>query len=64
MKGRSTTDAIFVARGIVAHGLKVEDKQLFQCFIDLKKAYDVVNREALWEILSRFGLPEKIIKVI
>ena len=34
-------------------------------FIDLQKAYDTVNRDALWEILSKsFSLPEKIIRIL
>lgn len=28
---------------------------LYQCFIDLKKALDIVNEEARWKILSKCG---------
>ena len=34
------------------------------CFIDLQKAYDSVDRELLWVVLARFGVPEKILTVI
>ena len=34
------------------------------CFIDLQKAYDSVNREALWRICRAYGLSDKIIKMI
>ena len=40
-------------------------KPIHLCFIDLQKAYDTVNRDALWEILSKsFSLPEKIIRIL
>ena len=31
---------------------------LVAVFIDLTKAFDTVNREALWVILSKLGLPK------
>ena len=37
---------------------------LYICFIDLQKAYDSINREALWSILQFYHLPAKLIPVI
>ena len=35
------------------------------CFVDICKAYDSVNRNALWEVLRRsYNLPSKIINII
>jgi hypothetical protein len=35
-----------------------------QLFIDLKKAYDSVKREALHNILLEFGIPKKLVRLI
>ena len=32
-------------------------------FVDLTKAFDTVNRPALWKILTKFGCPEKFVRV-
>ena len=53
MKGKGITDALFMSRSLISHGLKVEGYQIFQCFIDLKIAYDVVDRSILWEVLEQ-----------
>ena len=37
---------------------------LFMSFVDLRKAYDSVDRELLWKVLARSGVPEKIIMVV
>ena len=35
---------------------------LYMCFMDLKKAYDSVDRTGLWEVLQcTYGLPRKLI---
>jgi hypothetical protein len=33
-----------------------------QLFIDFKKAYDSVRREALYNIVTEFGIPKKLVK--
>ena len=37
---------------------------MHQLFIDFKKAYDSVMREALYNILIEFGIPLKLVKQI
>ena len=38
---------------------------LYLCFIDLKKAYDSVNHEALWATLrKRYGIPSKLVHIL
>ena len=37
---------------------------LFAVFIDLAKAFDSVNRLAMWKVLHRIGAPEKLVSII
>uniref|UniRef100_A0A5F8G576 RNA-directed DNA polymerase n=1 Tax=Monodelphis domestica TaxID=13616 RepID=A0A5F8G576_MONDO len=41
-----------------------QNLSLYIVFIDLTKAFDTVNRDALWVILSKLGCPAKFIKLI
>lgn len=36
---------------------------LLAVFIDLTKAFETVNREALWIILARMGCPRKLVTI-
>ena len=54
--GRGTVDMIFAARQLVE--MCIEKRwPLYQVFVDLTKAFDTINREALWKILGKFGCP-------
>ena len=33
-------------------------------YVDLVKAFDTVNREALWEVLRRFGMPDHFVNML
>jgi hypothetical protein len=35
-----------------------------QLFIDFKKAFDSVRRELLYNILTEFGIPRKLVRLI
>ena len=54
---------IFTVRQLVEKSWEHRAKS-FLVFIDLKKAYDSVPREALWMALSKLGVPEPTIKLI
>ena len=60
---RSTTDMMCVVRRLQELG-RTSNASLEICFIDLAKAYDSVDRVLLWEVLARFGVPPRMIKVI
>ena len=60
---RSTVDMLFVVRRLqeLARRRRIP---LYMCFVDLQKAYDSVDRELLWKVLARAGVPEEMIAVI
>ena len=60
---RSTTDIMFVVRRVQELGRTI-NISLEICFIDLAKAYESVDRLLLWEVLARFGVLPRMIKII
>ena len=61
---RGCCDQIFNARIIMQRARKFNVSTYF-CFIDLHKAYDSVNRNALWKVLQKsYKLPVKMITII
>ncbi|XP_029766781.1 uncharacterized protein LOC112117806 [Terrapene carolina triunguis] len=61
--GRSTVDMVFAVRQIQEKCIE-QNMHLYAVFIDLTKAFDTVNREALWTILTRLGCPRKFVQII
>ena len=54
---------IFVVRRL--HQLaRKKSTPLYICFVDLTKAYDLVDRALLRTVLARFGVPRKMLAVI
>ena len=39
-------------------------KDLFACFVDLEKAYDLVSRDKLWKILQEYGVYGQLLRAI
>ena len=62
-RNRSTVDMVFVVRQIQEKCIE-QNMNLYAVFIDLTKAFDTVNREALWVILGKLGCPAKFVKLI
>ena len=56
MKGKSTSDHIFLLQTIIEKVVKKNKKKLYAAFIDFKKAYDTVNRELLIRKLQSIGI--------
>ena len=54
-KGKGCVDQIFAIRMIVEEYL-AKGRKLYAAFMDLEKAYDRVDREALWNVLRIYGV--------
>ncbi|XP_047492008.1 uncharacterized protein LOC125041210 [Penaeus chinensis] len=61
--GKFTINCILTLRVIVERRREF-GRGLFLAYIDLKKAFDLVHRELLWEILRLGGIPTQIIGLI
>ena len=60
---RGTTDMIFSVRQL-QEKCREQGLPLYMAFIDLTKAFDSVDRQALWSILSKYGCHDKYIRVL
>jgi hypothetical protein len=62
-RNRSTIDPIFYIRQILEKKWEYNGT-VHQLFIDFKKAYDSIRREALYNILIESGIPRKLVRLI
>ena len=60
---KSTVDRILALRVLVERRLEFR-QGLLAAYVDLKKAFDSVNREVLWELLRLRGIPAGILRLI
>ena len=61
-KGRGTTDCLFILHGIIENMLNNGNK-LFVAFIDYEKAFDYLDRGAIWAKLIKSGVSSKCIRI-
>ena len=62
-EGRGCMDMVFSVRQLVEKSWEDKEK-LFITFVDLKKAYNSVLREAMWKVLRKFGVKNVIVNLI
>ena len=62
-RNRSTVDHIFSIRQILEKMWQYNN-EVCQLFIDFEKAYDSIKRESLFDILIKFGVPRKLVRLI
>ncbi len=60
-KGGGCVDQMFAVKRLVTEYLG-KDKKLYAAFMDLEKAYDRVNREALWGVLQIYDVGGQLLK--
>ena len=62
-RGRGCVDQVFVVRqGCEKYLAKGKDS--YWAFMDLEKAYDRVDREAMWRMLSMYGIGGKLLSAV
>lgn len=62
-RGRGTTEQVFILWYIIE---QVDEWQatLYLNFVDFEKAFDSVHHESLWFIMKKYGIPEKIVRIV
>lgn len=60
---RSTTDMIFSVRQI-QEKCREQRRPLYIAFVDLTKAFDLVNRKGLFQLLKKIGCPPQLLSIV
>ena len=63
-RGYSTTDHIFTLKAAIDKCFAKKGGKLYVCFVDLRLAFDSVQREPLFNILRQHGMNGKFMKAI
>ena len=61
--GRGTIDMVLAAGQLQEKSME-QHQDLYMTFVDLTKALDIVCGEGLWKIMSKFGCPERFVKIV
>ena len=62
-RGRGCTDQVFVVRQICEKYM-AKGKDVYFAFMDLEKAYDRVDRGAMWSVLGMYGVDGKLLNAV
>lgn len=63
-RGYSTVDHIFTLKAVVDKCFAKRGCKLYVCFVDLRQAFDSVQREPLFDVLMQYGMNGKFMKAI
>ena len=64
LRGRGTTDGIFAVRRLIDSALAERNGQIAMLALDWTKAFDSINVDALIQALARFGVPDKMLRIL
>jgi hypothetical protein len=62
-KDFKTTDNLFILCTLIEQA-RFQKKKLYTCFVDLKKAFDIVPRDLLWQVLEGLGISGRILECL
>ena len=62
-KGRGTRDQIANIHWIIRKARQFQ-KNIYFCFIDYAKAFDCVDHNKLWKILTELRIPDHLIRLL
>ena len=63
MEGKGCVDQVFAVRQVCEKYL-AKGKDVFFAFMDLEKAYDRVDRKAMWDVLRLYGVGGKLLRAV
>ena len=63
-RGFSTIDNIFIVNTIIKKYTQKQGGRCYCAFIDFTKAFDLLNRDALWYKLQKLGMSTKMINML
>lgn len=62
--GRSCSDNVFVLQSAIHCHLRLKKGNIYALFVDLRRAFDTVSHELLWQKLFDLGVSTKFIRVL
>ena len=60
----STADNAFILRAVIEKYLSRKGLKLYTAFVDLRKAFDSVNRNKLWFVMKQAGIKGKLLQIV
>ena len=62
-RGRGCTDQTFTVRQLCEKYI-AKGKDVYFAFLDLEKAYDRVDREAMWKVMRIYGIGGRLLQAV